>query len=337
MVAERLAELVGGSVRSLELMDSGFDATVEVDEHVFAVEWKASGAAASVMAAAEHARRGAADIGAHAIPLVAVPFMGEVGRERCDRAGVAWLDLSGNAQISAPGLRIWIVGQPNRYKRVGRPSSVFAPKSSRIARWLLMHPDEVLTQREVARATHMDEGYTSRIVAKLEEDHLITRDASGAITVRDPYLLLDAWREDYDFSKHTITKGHVAARSGTALLQSLAAHLVERDVQYAMTGLGAAWLMTQFASFRLVTLYVTEQPSQVLLDDIGFREEERGANVWLVLPTDAGVFHGASDVEEVRCVHPVQVDLDLEHHPERAGDAAEALRARFDWRRTDDQ
>ena len=55
--------------------------------------------------------------------------------------------------------------------------------------------------------------------------------------------------------------------------------------------------------------------------------------MWLVVLNDEGVFHGASEVEGVRCVHPVQVYLDLKAHPERADEAAKKLRAaHLNWR-----
>jgi len=130
-----------------------------------------------------------------------------------------------------------------------------------------------MSQREIAKATDMDEGFTSRIVSKLEEDELISGQGDGAISVRDPDLLLEAWREDYEFSKHRILRGHAPARFGDALLGQLSRRL---------------------------------------------REDAQGANMWLVVPNDQGVFHGAADWEGVRCVHPVQVYLDLLAHPERA-------------------
>lgn len=305
------------------------DAVIELGGFRFVVEWKGSGDVAVVSHAVEQARRYAAALGGSAIPLVAVPFMGAVGRERCREADMGWIDLSGNARIVAPGLRVRIEGQPNRFKRPGRPSSAFAPKSARIARWLLMHPKRSMTQREIARATEMDEGFTSRIVARLEEDGLIVRESDGAIRARDPDLLLDAWREDYDFSKHRIARGHVPARSGDALLRRMVDELGPRGIQYAATGLAAAWLLNRFAAFRLVTLYLADIPDQELLEDLGFREGERGANTWLVVPNDEGVFHGARDVDGARCVHPVQVYLDLHEHPERANEAAERLRSQI--------
>lgn len=330
-ISERLAELLGVAPDAADVEPSpgGEDgeAIVSAAGFVFAVQWRNSGAAAAVDSAAAGAVDGAAAVGPQAIPLIAVPFMGDVGRERCEVAGVAWLDLSGNARIIAPGLRVRIEGQANRFKRPGRPSSAFAPKSARIARWLLMHPGGALTQRDIVRATGMDEGFTSRIVSKLEEDDLIERAADGGIRARDPDLLLDAWREDYDFSKHDVRRGHIPARSGDAVLRRLSEELGAEGVEYATTGLSGAWLLTRFAGFRLVTMYLARFPDQGALDRLGFRDEASGANVWLVVPNDVGVFHGAAGRDAIRCVHPVQVFLDLSAHPERAKEAAHHLRA----------
>ncbi len=299
----------------------------------FVVEWKGSSGLAQVSYAVDQVRRYASALGQPAVPLLAVPFMGPAGREHCRAAGVSWLDLSGNANISAPGIRVRIEGQPNLFKRPGRPSSAFAPKSSRIARWLLLHPGESMTQREIAAATSMDEGFTSRIVARLAADELVVRQPSGAIQVRDPDLLLDAWREVYDFTKHQIVKGHVAARSGEALARRIADALRNAKADHAATGLAAAWMFTRFAGFRTVATYVAGLPSPDLLGRLGFREESSGANVWWVVPADEGVFQGASDRDGVRCVHPVQAYLDLKDPLERANEAAASLRAeRLSWR-----
>lgn len=336
-VAERLAELVNVDQNKIRLgadhRAPHADGLVEAGPFTFVVVWKGAGLAGPVATAIEQVRRYARDIGGAVVPLVVVPFMGDAGRKRCTEAEVGWLDLSGNARISAPGLRILVEGKPNLYKRPGRPSSVFAPKSSRITRWLLMHPAEPVTQREIAKATATDEGYTSKIVGKLDADGLIARDESGAIKPSDPDLLLDAWREAYKFSKHHIIRGHVAARAGDVLLRQLADTLEKESVSYAATGLAAAWLLDRFAGFRITSLYLAEDPPPELLDSLSFREENRGANVWLVVPNDVGVFHGAAEIDGIRCVHPVQAYLDLQAHPERAEEAAQQLRAaHLNWR-----
>ena len=319
---------------------SGGALVVSAAGQTFVVEVLGVATAGPVAAHAEHVAEAARKLRRRAIPLVAVPFMSEAGRRACEAARVHWFDLSGNAHIVAPGIRVIVDGRPNRFRGPGRPASPFAPKSARVARWLLMHPERAFTQREIARATDMTEGFVSRIVARLEADSYVTRvgisrtgDGSGGshqgrapVRVRDASLLLDAWREEYQFGKHTVIQGHVAARSGDALARFVSDTLVAEKVEHAATGLVAAWQLTHFASFRLATFFVTSEASAELKDKLGFREDARGANLWLVVPNDADVFHGAQDREGLRCVHPVQAYLDLKAHPQRAAEAAERLR-----------
>jgi len=335
-VRDRLAELLDLPVDELRVEQAvrlahgrQADAVIHTPGRRFVVEVKRSATAASVRGAIEQLQRLTAGAEDGAIPLVVVPHMGEVGQSLCAERGIAWLDLSGNAVVVAPGLHIHVEGRPNRFRRRGRPRSAFAPKSSRIARWLLMHPESALTQRELAKATGVDEGFTSRIVAELQKDGLVGRDEAGRVAVREPNVLLETWRADYDFAKHDIIRGHIPARSGDELLRKLDTALEAAAVEHAATGLAGAWLLTHFAGFRLVTVLVRTMPPSELLDRLGFREEPRGANVWLVVPRDEGVFQGAETRDGVRCAHPVQVYLDLRGHPERAREAAEKVRVEY--------
>ena len=332
-VPNRLAELLAVPLNKVKVErqhmvgDTGVDLIARVGDLVFVVECKTKGEAASASVAARQAREFARQFRKRAIPLVAVPFMGEVGRRICDEAQVNWLDLSGNAHLfGPPGLRVRIEGKPNLFKRPGRPRTVFAPKSARIARWLLIKPDHAFSQRELARISGLDEGFTSRIVRQLEHQQLVKREPNGAVKLADFDAMLDSWREAYDFSKHHVLRGHIAARSSDEVLRRLSAELRKTKVEHAFTGLVAAWLLNQFAGFRLVVCYLAQLPDSELKQAVGFHEEEGGENVWLVLPNDDGVFHGAAEHDGIRCVHPVQVYLDLKSHPERAADAADQLR-----------
>jgi DNA-binding MarR family transcriptional regulator len=337
-VPKRLAELLAVPMSRVKVQrqpasgrgkPEGVELVVAVGDFNFAVEWKTAGEATAVAMAARSARRFAEQWKKKSIPLVAVPYMGEVGRRLCEEADVCWLDLSGNAHLVAPGLRVTIEGKPNQFKRPGRPRSVFAPKSARIARWLLIEPESTFTQRALAKATGLDEGFTSRIVRQLEEQRLVARDAAGELKIADYDVLLEAWREAYDFSKHHIVRGHIAARSGDEILRRVSDQLKRDKLEHAATGLAGAWLLNQFAGFRLVVFYVGQMPSAEARQAIGFHEEQKGENVWLVVPNDEGVFDGAAERDGIRCVHPVQVYMDLKNHPERSAEAAEQLRARF--------
>ena len=309
------------------------DLLVSAAGHAFAVEVLGAASpgaltahAAQVVDAARRQRR-------KVVPLLAVPFMTEAGRRVCEDANIPWFDLSGNAHIVAPGIRIIVDGRPNRFRGPGRPASIFAPKSARVVRWLLANEGRAPTQREIARATDMTDGFVSRIASRLEDESYVVREASGALRVKDPQLLLDAWRDEYRFDKHLLVQGHVAARSGDALARFVGDTLAEASVEHAATGLAAAWQMTHCAAFRIASFFLAESPSKELREKLGFREDARGANLWLVIPNDAGVFHGAEAREGLRCVHPVQAYVDLKAHPERATEAAERLRSELlSWR-----
>lgn len=300
----------------------GIDFEVRFGPYRFLVELKGTGDLPAVHHAIEHLKR-AATSAPGAIPLLVAPFLLPAGRARCSAAGVSWADLSGNARIEAPGLRVVIDGQPNRYVARGRPSNAFAPKSSRVVHWLLTSPSTGLRQRDIASSTGLDAGYVSRTVSRLVASGLLARE-KGRVTVPDRKLLVDAWREAYRFSAHDVVRCHSHARSGEELAERVGAAL-EPIARHAFTGLAAAWQLTHFAAYRLVTVYVDAPVSTDLLDRLEAREEPRGANLWLVRPADSGVFIGQPNAGGLQCVSAVQAWLDLEDQPERAQEAAEAL------------
>ena len=118
-------------------------------------------------------------------------------------------------------------------------------------------------------------------------------------------------------------------RTGDKLLQQVAKELPHEKIEHAATALPSAWLYTHFAAFRLVTVYLSSMPSRSLLEKIQFSEEPKGANLWLVLPDDGGVYHGSQEQGGIRCVSPLQTYLDLKGQPERAQQAAIELRKKF--------
>lgn len=331
-IVDVLADLLDSSpekIRSQPAAANGFDYSIAVPGHRFLVEYKVSASAGPLAGAVDHLKDCANAYRGKGLPLIVVPFMGQVGQALCDSAGISWLDLSGNAKIVAPGLKIRVEGRPNKFNERGRPPNVFASKSSRIARQLLLHPHQYQTQAELARKTGLGDGYVSKIVRRLEQEQYLDSNDKGAVRARDPDLLLDAWQDTYDFNRHRIVKGHAPARSGDELLQRVAKQLSREKLDHAATGLSAAWLWTNFAAFRLVTIYVSSMPPRSLLEQIEFSDEPKGANLWIVLPDDEGVFHRSQKQEGIQCVSPVQTYLDLKGQPERAKDAAGELRRKL--------
>jgi hypothetical protein len=306
------------------------DVRIQVGNETLVAEYRRASDIATVAHAIEHLKDAAES--EEGIPLLVVPYMGAKGAERCKTEGVGWVDLSGNAHLRTGSLLIHVEGRPNEYKQKGRPTNPFAPKSSRISRFLLAHPNQRFRQKEIAEEADVGRGWTSKVVRRLEEKGLVRRGDDKRVGVPDPSLLLDAWHEKYDFSKHRVTKGTVAAKDSVSLTRRLASAFDSASIEYAATGLSAAWLLTRFAQFRITTLYLSRPPEEDLKREISLREDPKGANVWLVVPNDEGVFYGSSVHDGISHVHPVQVYLDLKGHPERSEEAAGSIRKEcFDW------
>ena len=306
-------------------IDYKTDLNIIIRDIMFIVEFKQSGDLSSVT----NGIRYLSDVHinhANTIKLLVVPYMHELGRKHCKEAGISWLDLSGNANITGPGIRIIIEGQPNLFKRPGRSTNVFAPKSSRVSRFLLYHQGEAFSQREIAKQTELGEGHVSKIVRAMETQELIERYENGYITIKNPNVLLDAWLEKYDFSKHNPIRGYIPARSGLSLMQNLSDSLTKESIKYAVTGLGAAWLYTHFASFRTVTLYISETIKSEILSLLDFSEVDSGSNTIFVVPNDGSIFWDVNEIEGIKCVHSIQTYLDLNTQPERAQEAMPEIR-----------
>jgi len=295
------------------------DFIIDLPGRRLVAEAKASARTGEVAQAARRAKEAAAELGG--LPVVVVPHMGAAGRRVAEQEGVGYVDLSGNAHLRDHDWYVHVEGRPNRFPTPGRPSSPFAPVGARVARALLNEPERWWRQVELVDATGLDDGRVSHLVRRLSELELVELD-HGKLRPLDPAVLLDALAEAYEFRKHEIVAGHV---SGAGI--SLARHLGEalRGNKHAFTGLPAAWLLDGFAQFRRVSVYVDGDPHQ-LADDVGLRQEPRGANAELIGPNDPGVFYGSRDVDGLTCAAPVQVYLDLLALPERAQEAADHLR-----------
>ena len=331
-VVVQLEKLVGGSAQNVEFEPEAKssndrfspDLVAEIGEFRFVVEYKASSLVAPIAAGIEQLKRSPAE--SNEVRLLATPFMGETGIGKCAEAGISWLDLSGNADVTAPGLRLYVRGEKNKFISPGRNENPFAPKSSRVTRHLLYQSSRAWTQRELADETGLGEGFVSRIVKSLEAQQLIARDDQGKLFVGKAEVMLDAWQQGYDFTKHEIIRGHVVGRSGEEIQGKISSTLKRLSVDHAATGLGAAWLYSKFAAFRTVSVYLKEWPDTHVLEQLGFRENTSGANVWLMIPKDLDIFYGVQPVADIPCVHRIQVWLDLKSHPERAEEAAAELR-----------
>jgi hypothetical protein len=299
--------------------DRGFDLVGEGFGRDWLFEVKASSSPGLISRAAASRELQPAD----ALYVVVVPFMTPAGEKTAQQLGLNWIDLSGNAHIRADRLYIHVTGKASRFVQRGRPSTPFAPKSARITRVMLLEPEHWWQQKDLAATTDLDSGHVSRVVRRLTDDGLLEQE-DRRIRPRRPAALLDAWEDEYRFDRHQVLRGHMSG-TGIELARELEERLAGLSLRHAFTGLASAWAYRRFARFRLNSVFVEGDP-YLAADRVGLRRNDRGANVQLIVPDDAGVFAGAKVIDGLTCVSAVQAYLDLKHLPERAAEAAENLR-----------
>lgn len=303
--------------------EPGVDLLLDAGAHRFAFRWSGRDDVATLE------RAGAALDGAGLPPgtlrIVVLPHAGAGAREWLRARGRSWLDLAGNADITGPGLLVHVEGKPKRFSSAGRPSTAFSPRAARISRLMLLDPSRAWSQAELVLASRLSRGFVSKVVGRMVSDGLLVRDSSRVFP-SNPALLLDSWAQRYRFQEHSLGRFHLAARTGPSTLQALGRTFDEAGLDWAATGLAAAWSLTRFADFRLTSIYLRGPLADPAAH--GLHAVDRGENVWLLLPRDDGVFDGVQIVGGARCASIAQVYLDLGAHPERSKEAAAHLRAK---------
>ncbi len=321
-----LLEDIFASTSEIRLLQSDVDTVVELPPYKFIVEFKETSTRAAIQRGIEQLKRTSTDT--NSIHLLVVPFMIESGKQQCMSASMSWLDLSGNASIRHEQIVISIEGKQNKYKRPGRPRNPFSIKSSRIVRVLLSCPHESLHQSELVARARVSKALVSQVVSTLIQEGFLERRTGKGIRVLDPGLLLDEWQQRYSFADHRVTRGHVYSNGeGPKRVKDLAHRLSRLGVEYAFTGLAAAWHYAPFANFRLASLYTRAPLTPNEIEDLGFIPEHKGANVWLAEPNDEGVFWDSVRHEGVVFASAIQTYLDLKDQPERSNDAIGELKS----------
>ncbi len=289
------------------------------------VEWAPTGGTAHIAMAIERLKARVPAAGSRLIPLIFTPHMGSVGRELCTQAQLPWVDTAGNAHIVLPGMLVRVEGRRPIKKQVGRPSNAFAARSSRISRVLLLEPTRAFSQRELARSAGVDEGFTSRIVQRLEQDQLVLRDSDG-VRVRDTFLMLEAWRETWNLARMDQCVGHVDAQSPEELLRRTSASLSEIGISHALTGISAARWTKGREDFPEVVFLVDRLPEPDDAAALRFHADAVPQNIRFIQIEDPSYLWGGSSVDDVQVAHPVQIYLDLKGRPNVPKDDHDAMR-----------
>jgi len=198
--------------------------------------------------------------------------------------------------------------------------NIFAPKSSRILRVLLVDIGRDWNERELAAEAEVSVGLAHYVCNTMITSGYLVRDERNRIVVMDPMRLLRRWASYHEYDRvNRFLDYFTFEKEIDRFLDVLAA----LDQEYALSGLAAAWLVAPYVRPIDVPLYISsEDLAPKLAEELDLNPTPRGGNVKFVVPYDEGVFYGVHVARGVKIVSNVQLYVDLYNYPARGEEAA---------------
>jgi DNA-binding Lrp family transcriptional regulator len=259
------------------------------------------------------------------VPIMVAKYLSPLKRDECKKAGVCFLDLSGNVFLNYEGIYIERIGFPNLFPEKRKGRKPFSDKASLILRAMLLK-DKLWGVRELAELVNLDPGYVSRMIRELEKLNYLVR-ANAKVKLRDPKAVLEDWVGQYDYRKNEERKYFCVARSPDEILSKLKDLNIPEQIDYALGFHAGAYLVSPHAVFNEVHIYVSNQESiDLFVKQLNSRPVEQGANIILLSPYyKHSVFYGKQKIEGLWVVSGLQLYLDLYKYPLRGLEQAEHL------------
>lgn len=264
-----------------------------------------------------------------AIPILAVPRLSRIDRERLRSLGVNHVDLLGNIWIRHPGILIDLDGRRPRSRPRPRQHSLnpFSKKASLVLRVLLNDPSRSWGVRELAREASLSAGYASDLLNQIAELGYAASDEGGYV-LADAVALLRDWCSAYRWEDNEI-HSFVAPFESKELLSGAWEALQEIKQPAAATILSALDLIMPYVRHDQAHLYVLDfsiDVERAISDRLSAEPVRRGGNLHLMVPYYGEAAFYASRVEgRFRVVSDIQLFLDLIHYPVRGPEAADEL------------
>ena len=250
------------------------------------------------------------------------PYISPQAAEICAKEGVGYLDLAGNCRLTFGQVYICREGIPNPYPQKRSLRSLYAPKSTRVLRVLLMRKSDWWKTQALADEAGVSLGQVANVKKRLLDREWIAEGDEG-FRLTNPEDLLTDWAENYTYRKNTV-RDFYAMKDTAEAEESLSEACRELGIAYAFTGFSGARRIAPSVRGQRAMAYVSTI-SKALLEQAGLKEVPSGANLSLMLPYDEGVYYEAGEVDGLRIVCPVQLYLDLKGYKGRGEEAAEAV------------
>ncbi len=273
--------------------------------------------------------------------MLVAPFISPTTRVQLDQRGVGWFDVTGNLRLRLDRPVIFL-------DRTGADRSGFRDPADRLLKSLrgpaaakvvleLCETSLPVGVRELAERAQVGAATSARVLELLDREAVVDRSEDGTVTAVRTRSLIDRWTQDY---KVMGSNEVIAALDPRGLTNALK-KLLSVDARVAVTGSAAARAylpadVTPVSPLVSLSLY-TDDPIS-LIDQLGLKTVERGANILVMRPYDNVVHAKSRTVAGIEYAPPAQVVADLMTGPGRSSEEAEQLMAALgsteqDWGR----
>jgi hypothetical protein len=247
--------------------------------------------------------------------MVAAPFLGPRTREVIAETANGYADATGNLRLrlDRPALYIDISGaDSNPWREREEPlRTLKGPGAGRVVRALCeISPPYGI--RQLAKLSGAPASTTSRVVAFLDREALLTRDEDARVISVDWQRTIRRWVQDYSLMRSNRTSMYIEPRGLPALLDKLR----NSRFTYAVTGSLAAAARAPITAPRLAVVYVADAARSS--ERLRLRQDDSGANVMLAEPFDKVAFERTWKREGVTYAGLAQVAADLLTGPGRS-------------------
>lgn len=260
--------------------------------------------------------------------VIVAPRFTRLAKEELARPGWGWIDHDGNLRLETDGVLVHI--ERPRPQAGSRAPLLVPPQGERVVRHLLDTYPSRSRWTEIARATSLDKGYTSRILRRLEEHGLVARQRGKPVDVPFPAELFEAWQAGASRATETAWAIDLALPLAWKRLLEVA-----DPGGLAFTGVFAAAILTGIQDPDRIEAYVPDLvTARRYAGALRAAEVDRGANLILLIHRDPGVIKiGIRTEEELPFVSFAQAYRDaLQRARGREREAADALRRqRLSW------
>ena len=255
---------------------------------------------------------------------------------------ISYASDQGEIFVLDPPVAIHQSAPPRKRLAVAGPSPgtrPFATKASRVSRWLLNHPRQVVNVRQLARHTDLSEGAVSGIVRELHDRMLleVTRNPDDArerlVRLEQPGPLLDAWEREWELRHIRTIEWDIGTGSVRKTLENTReAASADPTLSWAVGGTSGVAEIVRVVEPADVLLWVREDEVAVwetLL--VPARGHGRPGTLRLAISPDTYMFALAESRDGIQVADPAQLYLDCTRQGERALEAADAIRRQMRW------